>query len=599
MAGARRRHRIDPGAVDLTALRLDDIPELSDEQLRGLAAQLLPRMGEDRQENQLLYYQPNLTSLVMHQSPAHKKLIGGGNRSGKSAQILADVAARATGVVPYSLRNVGIDWSTRLRGPLNCRLVCANLDTVLPKMLAQLQWDQWSGAKPYGGPRGHWGWIPRRCLRDGSWKSSWSEQHKMLTFYYLDEQGEPAGESTFQFMSHFQAAQSMASVDIDELILDEIPPYEVFLESCARVMGVGGYLYLAMTWPDEPTINVDWVFDELYDKGIPGPFKDPGIDYFEIATADNPNVDQEWVAKQDEQYARVSGARADTRMRGKPMRFSNRVHPLFTDKGEDWYCHECGELTHVDHGHCARSRRNSLTNEPYICHSTRVQPLCHMVDFEFNPSWPVVMVIDPHPRKPKMISYFAVRPDDTVMWFAELEEKGDATDIKIACDAIEREFGMHVRRYIGDPRALAAPHGMDKNITWLDKFHAAGLYVEQANSDMDTGIMTVNQMLKPDEYTQRPKLLIHPRCRGARLQMSRFMWDDWKAGSDKDQKQQTKKKYDDYPAMVRYFANGDFTFHNLMHGMSPVLAINMRRPDRERYMERRQRYTAPRGYVVQ
>lgn len=589
----RSAYRLDPRAARrLEDVQLGDLEELSDEELVGLAAQAQLEMALELKENQLLYYLPNsATHLAIHQSTAHKLLIGGGNRSGKTTTVLAHIAACATGVVPLSLRDAGIDWDTVLRGPVKCRFVCANLETTLEPMLKQLKWDEWDGADAPGGVRGHWGFIPRTSLRDGSWKASWSQGTSTLTVLYRDPAtGDTTGESTIQFMSHNQTAQSMASVNIHHLVLDEVPPYSVYRESAARTMGVNGTIYLPMTWPDEPTINVDWLFDEIYDKALPGPNRDPDVAYFQIATASNPNVDQVGVAKQEASYARVSGALADTRMRGAPIRFSNRVHPLFTDT-EDWYCHECGTLTHVEHGVCGRSRRDPVTSEPFICLSPRVHTLAHVREFDFNPGWPVVWVVDPHPRKPHMSAYFALRPDNKVFMVAELEVIGDATDVRVACDDLESTYSMHVRARIGDPRALAWAHGMDRTRTWLDEFHAAGLYVEQARSDMDSGIATVNQWLRPDEYTHAPHLTIHPRCRGARLQLARFMWDDWKGNADKDQKQQTKKKYDDYPGIVRYFANGEYTYHNLLHGMTPVRTINLRRPTAGAELARRQRYT--------
>ena len=45
--------------------------------------------------------------------------------------------------------------------------------------------------------------------------------------------------------------------------------------------------------------------------------------------------------------------------------------------------------------------------------------------------------------------------------------------------------------------------------------------------------------------------------------MKRFLWDDHKKGLEKDQKQITKKKNDDFPACHRYAMNSNPDFRSL------------------------------------
>ena len=40
---------------------------------------------------------------------------------------------------------------------------------------------------------------------------------------------------------------------------------EKWRENEARVMRVDGRMMLAMTWPDDPSINVDWLYNEVYE----------------------------------------------------------------------------------------------------------------------------------------------------------------------------------------------------------------------------------------------------------------------------------------------------------------------------------------------
>jgi hypothetical protein len=96
-------------------------------------------------------------------------------------------------------------------------------------------------------------------------------------------------------MSHDQDPADFASGDFHHVIHDEPPRYAIWRENEARTMRVAGRLYLSMTWPDDPTIPVDWIFDHIYDKGCPGPNKAKDIDWFELWTTENRNLNQQAV----------------------------------------------------------------------------------------------------------------------------------------------------------------------------------------------------------------------------------------------------------------------------------------------------------------
>jgi hypothetical protein len=52
--------------------------------------------------------------------------------------------------------------------------------------------------------------------------------------------------------------------------------------------------------------------------------------------------------------------------------------------------------------------------------------------------------------------------------------------------------------------------------------------------------------------------------------MKRHVWDDFRRSADREQKQVPKKKYDDYPTMMKYLANYEPTFRSLYAG-APIL----------------------------
>src|SRR3990167_5200055 len=319
-----------------------DVARLTDDQLRGVVGQVISVQYKDRQENQLLYYKPvSPVAERVHQSGARYLCIGGGNGASKTDSLLAHVTALATGVFPLGLRpEVLSAWKAQFRGPVSVRVVVESLTTTLePIILPKLQWWMWSGVDEPGGDRGHWGWIPRRCLRDGMWVRSWRSEPRILRVLCMNPEnpGEVMGESTFQFMAHNQEASSFASGDFHHVIHDELTTHAIWRENEARTMRVGGKMMMAFTWPDDPAIAVDWVYDKLYEKGQVGPNKDPDVDWFEMWSLHNPNLALDHVRKQAEAWSPEVAA---VRIQGQPIRFSNRVHPLFTRHARTW-CAGC------------------------------------------------------------------------------------------------------------------------------------------------------------------------------------------------------------------------------------------------------------------
>jgi phage terminase large subunit-like protein len=548
-------------AGELTQITAAELRRLQPDEFRALMVEVLGAQQTDRREHQLLYYKPASDRVVkIHQSNARVTGIGGGNGSSKTSSALVEIVALATGVIPYSLRGV-TDWSKKLRGPIRCRIVVEDLTTVLePILLPMLRWYHWSGVDAPGGDRGHWGWIPRDCLIDGDWTHSWNEKNRMLRLYYRnpDHYEEIQGESTIVFNSYDQRSKNFASGDYHIVLLDEPPPLAIFRENQARTMRVNGRILMAMTWPDDPAFNVDWIFDEVYERARPGPDKDPDVDWIEISSRENRFIMTEAI---DAQAARWDAKTRATRIEGQPIRFANRVHALFTDERENW-CFACGKRVLL------------LSEAPLVCrecHGKDVAAYQHVEEFEIEHSWPVLWVVDPHPRKPHMSIYVAVAPSGDLWQVGELHEAVDPSTLRLKCEEFESEFGLDVRRRLMDPRMGGQPAGASRERNWREEFAHAGLHCEPADSS-DVGRGEVDEYLRPDFELKRPRIHIHPRCENTILQMKRFMWDDWKAGEDKAQKQTPKQKYDDYPACWRYVMNSKPDFDSLIYGYRVISA---------------------------
>jgi hypothetical protein len=545
---------------DLDASRLGDI---ADEELQKVLAEAIHLTQEDRKKNQILFYRPvSPRAQQIHDSAARITAAGGGNGSGKSESVLVDLIMSATGVFPYSQRHL---IEQKFRGPIQCRLVVESLTTTLePIILPKLMWWHWTGVDVQGGDRGHWGWIPQTSLMDGDWQKSYSQKLRILRVLCRDpyHPEKILGESTIQCMSVDQDPSDFASGDFHIVIHDEPPSLPIWRENEARTMRVDGRILLAMTWPDDPAINVDWLYNEVYEPGRSG--TDPQIKWLELWTTENTNLKQEAVAAQAQKWSKEI---SDVRIYGRPIRFSNRIHPEFTDQSKTW-CFRCDKSVFAVAKVCPN------------CGSEEVVEYNHIADFDTSHAWPTVFLIDPHPRKPHAMMWVQVSPSDDWFVVADKQVAGDCVDVKKVCDEIESDMGLFVAQKLTDPNMGASPAGSSRTdgrpVTWQEEFAKAGLRLDLAD-DSSVGRARINTMLKPDPDTLVPRLVIHPRCKDTIYQMSRYVWDNFSNKVDKDQKQTPKDRYSDFPTLLKYLANAEPNFRFLKTGPSTLTRPGHRR----------------------
>lgn len=536
--------------MELSEIERDGLARLSAEDFAAALNEVLTAQREDRKECQLLYYRPNQEAAKrIIASDARMIGIGAGNRAGKTDNCMARWVALATGIIPISCRE---ELLPKFKGPIRVRMVIeSHTTTLVPIILPKLQWWSWSGLAPQGGGQGHWGWVPRMSLINGDWAKSWSDKTRTLKLLCRDpnEIERVLGYSTVQFMSLDQDATDFASGDFDIVHEDEPPHHAIHRENQARVMSVGGMMMLSMTWPDDPSIPVDWIFDDVYEPGLDGDVTD--VEWIELDTMLNPHIDIEGVKKQTEAWDETTRS---VRIRGQPLRFSNRIHPLFSDRPQYW-CFACGKT--VSTSSCGGCGSDSV-------------PFIHVEDFEHDATWPCVFLLDPHPRKPHMFCWAQVTPYDDVQIVDEGRIEGDPVEVRELVDRMEKSMGFNVVQRLVDPNMGRSPASAQRGITWQDEFSAAGLPLDLAD-DSEVGRSRLNEYLKPDRHTLAPRFRIHRRCVNAIHQMKRFVWGEYRRSTDRDVKQKPKDKHDDYPAMFRYLMNSEPSFGFLNRG-APVLS---------------------------
>ncbi len=544
--------------MNLAELQPESLPQLSDADFQALLASAVSIQQEDRKQNQILYYQPASPRAQLAHDFAGKVLgIGGGNGSSKTETMLVELVMCATGVFPESQRHL---IKQKFRGPIQCRLTVESLTTTLePIILPKLMHWRWTGVDEPGGARGHWGWVPKDCLIDGEWDKSYSHKLRILRLICRDPENpeKVLGESSIQFMSIDQDPTDFASGDFHICAHDEPPSLAIWRENEARTMRVDGRLMLAMTWPDDPSINVDWLYAEVYEPGRNG--SDPTITWLELWTTENKNLKQEAVAAQAGKWSQEI---AGVRIYGRPIRFSNRIHPEFTENTKSW-CFRCDKsIIPVPHESNGRPVCGN-------CQSENIVEYCHVQDFETAHAWPTVFLIDPHPRRAHCLLWVQISPSDDWFVVAELQVDGDCVDVRKAAEEVEQNLGLQIAQKLTDPNMGMSPASSrrpgGRPLTWVDEFSAAGLVLDLAD-DSAVGRSRVNQMLKPDPDTQCPRLVVHQRCKTTIYQLQRYSWADFSKRIDRDPKQEPKDKHSDFPSLIKYLANSDPNFRFLKNG---------------------------------
>lgn len=548
--------------AELAALSQEELlkrAQADPEWLNATISDVVASIQQDQQRTALAYHQcANPMATGVHRSVAKEQCLVGGNRSGKTDEMLTEFAIQTTGHIPLSL--MATYPREKIRAPIRARLVCNSLtDTLEPIIKPKLRWDQWNGVGDPVAGRGHWGWIPQHCLVGGSWESAYSEKYRTLKVavdnYWRGSSGEmnsTRGYSTIQMLSYDQDLSAFSGSSLHLVGHDELPPADIYRENRMRTLDVRGRIMTAFTPPDEvgaSRADVTWFYDQVYQRGLPGPQRDPDIETFHLWTEKNailsPQDIQSLMAKMTEAQRRV-------RLYGEFIHLSGVIYALFSNR-EQWWCFKCqGRILPIG-DHCGK------------CQSTDLVEFCHVVEpHPVPPSWPVVFVIDPHPRKKDAIGWFAVTPSDDIVMIGELETEGTAAEVWRDVQGWEEVHRVRPVRRLMDPNMASQGNDrLERGLTMRQAFDRAGLRCDMAPDQIDVGIERVQELLKPDPHTHRPRLQVFNTCERFIYGMQRWSFDEWSRQGDREQKEKVRDVQKDYPDLIRYLALTDPTFDGL------------------------------------
>ena len=310
---------------------------------------------------------------------------------------------------------------------------------------------------------------------------------------------------------------------------------------------------IAMTPPDEESTSWKsaWIYDEIFEKR-----DSPDIDVFQLFTLKNRVLDRGMI---DKVTAGLTANQLKVRLEGHFMHLSGRIYPLYTDRNAT-FCFTCQSAALVVEGTCVSCGGNNLAQ------------FNHFIDpIESVYSFPTIMCLDPHPRKPHCMAWFAIAPSDDIYQVAELENGGEAEVTAQRVREIEQKLRLNVVRRLIDPNMAKSPAGVTnkRGRTVRDEFDAVGLRCDLADDNRETARARMTAYLKSDSRTRQPRFHIFNTCARSNYMLMRYVWDEWStnASHNKDPKPMPAGKNDDFPALMQYMVNSNPSYANMSgHG---------------------------------
>ena len=265
-------------------------------------------------ENPLLNFKPHPKQALFLAAKQRKKVLFGGNRSGKTECAIANDVIQCIDeeAVPDHLKAF-----KKLQPPVKGRIVTPKFahheETTFPKLRAL---------------------IPKHQLFKSNWEDAFSKSNRRLSF---------ANGSTIQFLTFDQDIDAHASVDLDFTHFDEEPEgqhgWNVYQENLTRLIDRSGDFYLSMT----PLLGMSWTFEEYGEDWEAG--HDPATDIYEDAKRfivridmdDNPHISGE---AKEEIIAAWSKEERRARKEGRFVHFGGMIYPEFNEEA-----HVCDDLS--------------------------------------------------------------------------------------------------------------------------------------------------------------------------------------------------------------------------------------------------------------
>lgn len=197
-------------------------------------------------------------------------------------------------------------------------------------------------------------------------------------------------------------------------------------------------------------------------------------------------------------------------------------------------------------------------------------------------SWPRVCVIDPHPRKPVAVAWLAISPDDVVYVYRDLYDSKLVTINEVSERIKQLENWKEVQQhgkttYIRDSQSenvvirIIDDSSKQEERTSGDsvfrRFADTGIHCALARKrNANAGIDAIHDALRIRYDWGQPGLIIFNNCLRVKQNFLNYCWDEWATGKQADlreEKQEARKRDDDFIACIRYYYQHRLSYQTL------------------------------------
>ncbi len=190
--------------------------------------------------------------------------------------------------------------------------------------------------------------------------------------------------------------------------------------------------------------------------------------------------------------------------------------------------------------------------------------------FDIPVTWPRVCVIDPHPRKPIMVLWLAINPDDQIYVYRELWDSSLDTVRKVADRIHELETGPNGREPVVlrliDTSAQEQEKTSGESVRFQFTQHGLHCHLAQKRN-AQSGYDAIKDALEKGKYEwDEPQLMVFNTNRKVKSDFMNFCFDEWQTSRQRDlmgEKDAYRKTHDDSIDCIRYYFQGRYSYHRL------------------------------------
>lgn len=385
---------------------------------------------------------------------------------------------------------------------------------------------------------GH-GWRAAPSLKTPAYGCVFAEDfdsHKEVTLpaylswcpprYIKDIKRNPAGSivhiehtngSFLFFRTYDQGSDKAEGKDWNAVWCDEPPPRTIYTAVLRGLVTLNGIFFITAT-----LLKETWLYDEAEGHDF--------VKMFLSTIYDNP-----WLSDQARAdfISSLSDDERAVRVQGKPVSLTGLIYKEFVD------------------------------GPPFI-----------IPQQEFPSEWPIVMVVDPHERKPLYVMWAVITPSNTLIFFdwanppslPEFKEEPTARLTLIQRELLRHETSHHGPSQIVIMDPNRGPAKQLDGRCWRDVFEEWGYSTLMGNDDIRIGHSMVHEYLG----ARRLRFTENLRGKGGPVwQFLRYAWDDWVLGrkdNSKALKEVPRQNYKDFPDCIRYAVMAELDFDTLRYG---------------------------------